>query len=144
MNTESESNQNKKPPLTDSPWFWLYIFSTAALIALVVAQPKYRPRQTQLERRFLARQEGGQTIKGSEGNTIVKPAGDNLILRLGPLFLIVGSLLMVAWSRLWWSRFIPQKNKAATDAFRSSADVTKPIAEPSTSSAPAKPADEEL
>ena len=143
MNTESESNQ-KKPPLTDSPWFWLYIFSTAALIALVVAQPKYRPRQTQLERRFLARQEGGQTIKGSDGGTIVKPTGDNLILRLGPLFLIVGSLLMVAWSRLWWSRFIPQKTTPSheVEALKSSADsaINTSTAE---SSETVQPTDEE-
>ena len=114
MTNEPESKP-KRPPLTDSPWFWLYIFSTAALIALLLAQDKFGDRQTQLERRFLARQEGGQTIKGADGKTIEKPTGDNLILRLGPLFLIVGSLLMVAWSRLWWSRFISPKASGPND-----------------------------
>lgn len=94
----------QKKPLTDSPWFWAYIFATAALIGLALAAPKYKLRQTQLEKRFLARQEGGQTIKGDKGNTIEQPTGNNLILRLGPLFLIVGSLLVVAWSRFWWTR----------------------------------------
>lgn len=92
------------PRLTDSPWFWAYIFSTAALIALALAAPKYYTRQTQLERRFLARQEGGQTIKGSDGKSITPPTKDNLILRLGPLFIVCSGLLMVAWSRFWWTR----------------------------------------
>ena len=100
---ENESRTNR---FTDSPWFWGYIFATSALIALALAAPKYRLRQTQLERRFLARQEGGQTIKGDSGSPIAKPTGNNLILRLGPLFLIVGSLLVVAWSRFWWTRFV--------------------------------------
>ena len=90
--------------LTDSPWFWAYIFSTAALIALALAAPKYSSRQTQLERRFLARQEGGQTIKGDDGQSIAPPTRDNLIMRLGPLFVICGLLLLVAWSRFWWTR----------------------------------------
>ena len=105
----NEPTSQQKPPetrLTDSPWFWAYIFSTAALIALALAAPKYSSRQTQLERRFLARQEGGQTIKGSDGKSIEPPTKDNLILRLGPLFVICGALLMVAWSRFWWTRVL--------------------------------------
>ena len=108
-----DERPDEKRRLTDSPWFWGYIFSTAALIGLALAAPKYRLRQTQLERRFLARQEGGQTIKGSDGATIEQPTGNNLILRLGPLFLIVGSLLVVAWSRFWWSRVVPGSGAAS-------------------------------
>lgn len=102
---ESAVKRPEKPPLADSPWFWAYIFSAAALVALAMASPKYYSRQTQLERQFLARQEGGQTIKGSDGQSIEPPMPDNLILRLGPLFLICGTLLLVAWSRFWWTRF---------------------------------------
>lgn len=104
----AEQNQSKRDqPITDSPWFWGYIFATAALIALAVAAPKYYPRQTQLERQFLARQEGGQTMKGDQGESIAPPDGKNLILSLGPLFLICASLLVVAWGRFWWTRTAP-------------------------------------
>ena len=96
-----------QPKLTDSPWFWAYIFATAGLIALALASPKYHSRQTQLERQFLARQEGGQTIKGADGKSIAPPTTENLILRLGPLFVICGVLLVIAWSRLWLTRFAP-------------------------------------
>ncbi len=93
--------------IADSPWFWGYIFCTSALIALALAAPKYSSRQTQLERRFLARQEGGQTVKGADGETIEIPYQDNLILSLVPLFVICGVLLVVAWSRFWWTRLKP-------------------------------------
>lgn len=91
------------PSMTDSPWFWAYLFCTAALLALALAAPKYSLRQAQLEREFLARQEGGQTVKGADGQSIDAPAQDNLILRLAPLFAICGILLVVTWSRFWWS-----------------------------------------
>ena len=104
----------QRPPLTDSPWFWGYIFTTAALIALALAAPKYYSRQTQQKRQFLARQEGGQTIKGADGKSIEPPNKDNLILRLGPLFMICSALLLVAWSRFWWTRFDKKvENKVA-------------------------------
>lgn len=106
MNLEDKPDKRNEP-LTDSPWFWGYIFATAALIALAVASPKYHPRQTQLERQFLARQEGGQTIKGEGGEVIAAPHEDNLILNLGPLVLICACLLVIAWGRFWWTRTSP-------------------------------------
>ena len=101
----------QRPALTDSPWFWAYIFATAALIALALAAPKYQIRQTQLERQFMARQEGGQTIKGTDGKSIDTPSGENLIVRLGPLCIIVAGLLVVAWSRFWWTRLFPRQTE---------------------------------
>jgi len=107
-----EQNRSKRDePITDSPWFWAYIFATAALIALALAAPKYYPRQTQLERQFLARQEGGQTVKGAGGQTIDPPYEDNLIMKLGPLFLICAALLVVAWGRFWWTRTAPEEEQ---------------------------------
>ena len=104
---EQPLRSKRDEPITDSPWFWGYIFATGALIALAIAAPKYYPRQTQLEQRFLARQEGGQTVKGADGQTISPPRGKNLILSLGPLFLICAALLVVAWGRFWWTRSSP-------------------------------------
>ena len=101
---EAGNADKRKGPITDSPWFWGYIFATAALVALAMASPKYYPRQTQLERQFLARQQGGQTVKGEDGQVIETPNEKNLILNLGPLFLICACLLVVAWGRFWWTR----------------------------------------
>ena len=105
--TSQPPETKRDQPITDSPWFWAYIFATAGLIALAMATPKYNARQTQLERQFLARQEGGQTVKGADGQTIAPPHEQNLILTLGPLFLICACLLVVAWGRFWMTRSDP-------------------------------------
>ena len=46
----------KRPPLTDSPWFWLLVFSGMALAALLAIGPKYGGRQARLERQYQARE----------------------------------------------------------------------------------------
>ena len=93
----------RQPALSDSPWFWTYLFCTAALVGLALAAPKYARRQTQLERQFLARQEGGQAVMGVDGP--VSPSSeDNVIIPLGPLFVVCGVILAVAWFRLWSQR----------------------------------------
>jgi hypothetical protein len=111
MNSKLSDDVPTAEKFTDSPWFWGYIFATAALIALALAAPKYSARQSQLERQFLARQEGGQTIKGADGQTISPPSEKNLILSLVPLFLICGILLVVAWSRFWLTRTAPESEE---------------------------------
>jgi hypothetical protein len=49
-----ESEQ--RPPITDSPWFYVLVFSLMALLALVVIGPKYGRRQSALERKYQARE----------------------------------------------------------------------------------------
>lgn len=46
-----------RPPLTDSPWFWLLLFANAALVGVALIGPKYNRRQGAIERRYEARQE---------------------------------------------------------------------------------------
>jgi len=91
-------------PLTDSPWFWAYLFVTGALVALVLAGPKYVQRQPQIERQFAARQSGGQAIVGADG-PIPASTSDDMILSLRPLYVALAVLLAVAWIGLWWQRF---------------------------------------
>jgi hypothetical protein len=47
-------DSNCKPPITDSPWFWVCIFSAFALFLFWWFGGKYGDRQAQLERRFQA------------------------------------------------------------------------------------------
>ena len=35
----------KLPSVTESPWYWIYVFCTAALIGLVLLGPKVLERQ---------------------------------------------------------------------------------------------------
>ena len=46
----------ERPPITDSPWFWLELFSGMALVGILVIGPKFVQRQGQIERRFEGRQ----------------------------------------------------------------------------------------
>jgi hypothetical protein len=43
-------------PPTDSPWFWVLLFSGMALAALLAIGPKYGGRQARLERQYQARE----------------------------------------------------------------------------------------
>lgn len=45
-----------RPPITDSPWFWVMLFALMALGAIVAIGGKYGRRQAGIERQFQARQ----------------------------------------------------------------------------------------
>lgn len=47
---------NPQAPISDSPWFWLLVFSTIALGAIVAVGPKYGHRQARIERQYQARE----------------------------------------------------------------------------------------
>jgi len=50
--TEVQKSPTDPPrrPVTDSPWFWLVVFLTAAIATLAVVSPKFARRQARLER----------------------------------------------------------------------------------------------
>jgi hypothetical protein len=45
-----------RPGITDSAWFWVFVFCTIGLIGVVVISPKYDDRQKRLEARYEGRQ----------------------------------------------------------------------------------------
>jgi hypothetical protein len=45
-----------RPPITDSPWFWVLIFSLMALGALAAISGKYGRRQANIEQKYQARE----------------------------------------------------------------------------------------
>lgn len=48
MVSDDRNASERRRPLTDSPWFWLGLFASMALLALVVVAPKYDRRQGRL------------------------------------------------------------------------------------------------
>ncbi len=78
-----------KPRLTDSPWFWIYMFSTMALLMLMVMGPKYGHRQTHLEDEFRygtrTLQRPGGAGSGSDPDAERANAADDVTAERGPL-----------------------------------------------------------
>jgi len=87
-------------PITDSPWFWAYLFGTAALVALALAGGKYGPRQAQIEREYQGRQRAVQTLNGQEPDVGLSTAQRTLV-SLRPLFLLLAAITVGAWLVFW-------------------------------------------
>ncbi len=100
----SEAVESKRKPITESPWYWFYLFATTGLIFLVVMSPKFSSRQAQVERQGQGRQRAIQQQLGQTPTTEMSTS-DNTRVTLRPLYWILGGVLVVAWVGLWWSRF---------------------------------------
>jgi hypothetical protein len=87
----------------DSPWFWAYLFTTSALIALAVIGPKFARRQAQIEREFQGRQRAAQAINGQQPTGELSTA-ERTMVTLQPLFLGVAAMTTIAWIFFWRNR----------------------------------------
>ena len=90
-------------PISDSPWFWAYLFTTTALVALALIGPKFAARQSQIEREYQGRQraaqnQGGQTPSGELSSA------ERTLITLRPLFLGLAAVTTVAWIVFWRTR----------------------------------------
>ena len=104
-------NPNAEPArrvsITDSPWFWVELFSIVALLATTVIGPKFQQRQGQIERRFEGRQ---QAYSRPAGDPTAEPQiGSRRIVEdnrvsLGPLQLILAGVMLLAAVMLARSR----------------------------------------
>jgi hypothetical protein len=87
-------------PITDSPWFWAYLFATAALIALALMGPKYSARQAQIEREFQGRQRAAQSLHGQEPSVQLS-SSERTLITLQPLFIGLAATTVIAWIVFW-------------------------------------------
>ena len=102
----------RRVPVTDSPWFWVMLFSAGGVVALMLIMPRYQPRQQRLEMQYRAREEilrrqaAGEPAAretGQEGEA-PPPTTSELIIPLWPLLLGCVLLMMVAAFNLWRAR----------------------------------------
>ena len=94
---------NASRPLADSPWFWAYLFGTAALVALALAGPKFGPRQAQIEREYQGRTRAAQNLNGVEPNLEMSTA-ERTLITLRPLFIALAVITSLSWIVFWWTR----------------------------------------
>ncbi len=99
---ENESKPNR-PPITDSAWFWVYLFATAGLIALTLTGNKFDHRQAEIEREFSARQSYGHVVSGEDG-PMSPPSAGRQYLTLRPLYIALGVIVVVGWTTFYVRR----------------------------------------
>jgi len=87
-------------PITDSPWFWVYLFATAALILLTLFRPKLELRQQGIDRKNFARQQVAQSDT-SDWETAEPAKAFTLV----PLYIVLGFVVCLGWGQLWYSRY---------------------------------------
>ena len=116
----SDTPAPQQEPITDSPWFWLYLFATTALILLVVFRSKMDIRQADIERRHQAREYVSHPGTDATGEANAAPAvtvstPGNTLISLSYMYVVLGVLVLIGWVRLWYVRFrkpIPSPQQA--------------------------------
>ena len=103
-NPEQRGETSRKKSITESPWHWVYLFSTAVLIAIVLLGPKIIERQTIDERNYQARQRTYQQASGEQPD-IPLSTNDNQLITLQPLIITFAIVLAVSWIILWYKHF---------------------------------------
>ncbi|MCA9214440.1 MAG: hypothetical protein KDB27_15320 [Planctomycetales bacterium] len=98
-----DDQARERPTVSDSPWFWIYLFATAGLIALMLAGNKFDHRQAEIEREFSARQSHGHVISGDEG-PIAPPVAGEQHVTLRPLYIAMGVCVIVGWTVFYLRR----------------------------------------
>ena len=111
-------NSEDHVSITDSPWFWVLIFSVMGLLALAVIGGKYGRRQANIERQYQARERvaeklaaennpaAADRIEDSDARREYATPGDKLI-PIWPLAVLLGLFAVVAAAMLYRGRGRP-------------------------------------
>ncbi|MFP6673605.1 MAG: hypothetical protein VB878_00875 [Pirellulaceae bacterium] len=116
-----QSSEVCSSPISDSPWFWGYVFACGGLIALILMGPKYEARQGQLDRNNQGRiraaqdkaQDGiaeGSVAQSSERASV--PSSPGISLR--PLFVILWLVITVVFFRVFGKRMVSTQTPQET------------------------------
>jgi len=91
-----------RPPLTESPWFWVLVFSLMGIGALAAIGGKYGRRQAGIERQYQARER--VAAAGPEGAAHIAPrpyaTADDTLIPLWPLAALLGAVAIGATAML--------------------------------------------
>ena len=98
----SPSSPDRPPAVTDSPWFWLCLFSGVAILAVAAIGPKYAKRQGGIERKFQMREHVAERRAAGDTNPddeVFTPPGE-IAATLWPVVAVlavifVGSAVML-------------------------------------------------
>jgi hypothetical protein len=117
-----------KPRLTESPWFWVYLFGTAALIGMFLIGPKADQVQAQRDGNFTRRQASLERQASLQRNAETQLAAASVeeaplpdlelpeeeadrYVDFTPFYLVFGVVTVVAWVMLWREYFRGRKSQ---------------------------------
>ena len=86
---------SQRPPITDSPWFWVLLFSVVGLVALAAISGQYGKRQARLERQYQARERIREDAVGDPRRPEYS-APDKTLVPIWPLAVVLGGVVLVA------------------------------------------------
>ena len=95
--------RRNEPSFTDSPWFWVCLFSAGGVMALVLGASRISFRQAQIEREYRARQLSGAAVLADDVEQPL-PQASRTRITIRPLVMALGGIVVIAWSILWWQR----------------------------------------
>lgn len=84
----------RKTSILESPWYWAYVFVTAAIVILLLNQDRIYSRQAQIENKYQGRQRAVRQLSGEATDTPLSTPRETLI-QLGPIFGTLGVLFLV-------------------------------------------------
>jgi hypothetical protein len=122
-----------RPPITDSPWFWAYLFAIVGLALVWISAPTWIARQARLERRAggagNAYAEPGSDSGVGADAAAVDPTSDRVSIeratyRLRTLIGLIAVVAIVAWIGWRVGRRAEQRADDLTAAGDSSGDST--------------------
>jgi hypothetical protein len=94
------SQIHPEPPasVTESPWFWVMLFSLAGLAAVFTVGPKFERRETGIEQNFHARERvlGREAFDKPSDDAAPQPAPWRPIFTLGPIAAILICIAVIA------------------------------------------------
>jgi hypothetical protein len=85
----------EKLPITDSPWFWVLLFSVVGLVALGGISGQYGKRQARLERQYQARERIRDDAVGDSTRRDYS-AAEKTLIPIWPLAVVLGGVVVVA------------------------------------------------
>jgi hypothetical protein len=110
------SRTSQPVSVTESPWFWVMLFSLAGLAAVATVGPKFEQREASIEEKFHARERamGRETFDkpGDEAAPSATPAWKP-IYTLGPIaavlmcLAVVGMVNVMRFHRRKWKNLQP-------------------------------------
>jgi hypothetical protein len=87
----------------ESPWLWLAVFLSAAILSLTIISPRFEERQPQIERQYQARERSGYAVSAHQEPEELSQGG-RLMIPLRPLQLLLVAGLLVCAMIFWVQR----------------------------------------